>query len=116
MNSLKDLTNQEQKHLLDIAFGLDRLVILLLLETGLEIEDLIDLRVSDVDLEKGLLWASGKSIALSHETIVALKDYLKARPGQVYLLEGRCGKPITGKWKRCVLEKLIQMLGSRVKT
>ncbi|MFB3763682.1 MAG: hypothetical protein ACE14P_00370 [Methanotrichaceae archaeon] len=40
----------------------------------------------------------------STETIQELKDYLKTWPGQVYLLQGRCGKPITCKWKICVLE------------
>ncbi len=111
MHALENLTPQEQNRLLASAFGLDRLVLLLAFNTGLTIDDLIGLKVSDVDLEKGLLHASGKSIILSTETLAELKDYLKARPGQVYLLEGRCGKTITVKWKRCVLEKLLKRIG-----
>lgn len=111
MCDLEDLTEQEWKRLLESASGLDRLVILLLFETGLKIEDLICLRASDVDLEKGFLQASSKSINLSPEALSYMRSYLKARPGQVYLLEGRCGKPITSKWKRCVLDKQLQKVG-----
>lgn len=94
--------------MIDSAAGLDRLVIMLLLETGLRIEELIGIKVSDIDLEEGRLKTPDKGIALSPEMIQELRDYLEARPGQVYLLEGRCGKPITAKWKRCVLEKRLQ--------
>jgi integrase len=94
--------------LLCSAFGLDRLVILLLLDTGMDAGDLIRLRVSDIDLDKGLLRASSRSITLSKDSLTYLKGYLEARPGQTYLLEGRCGKPITCKWRRCVLDRLLQ--------
>jgi integrase len=108
VRSIKDLTERERKRLLKSASGLDRLVILLLLDTGLEAEDLIGLGVSDVDLDRGLLRASGRSIALSKDSLSVLKSYLGERPGQTYLLEGRCGKPITCKWRRCVLDRLLQ--------
>lgn len=81
---------------------------MLLLETGLNIEGLIGIKVSDIDLGEGMLKACGKSIVLSPRMIQELRDYLKTRPGQVYLLEGRCGKPITSRWRRCVLEKPLQ--------
>ncbi len=108
MRNPEGLTLQDYKRLLDSASGLDRLVITLLIETGLNIEDLISIKVLDIDLGEGLLKVRGKSIILSPEIIQEIRDYLKARPGQVYLLEGRCGKPITNKWRRCVLEKLLQ--------
>lgn len=102
------------KRLLNSATGVDRLAILLLLETGLKIEDLIGLKVSDIDLGEGFLKFSGKNIALTPEVIKELRGYLKARPGQIYLLEGRCGKPITSKWRRCVLEKRLQKARGQV--
>lgn len=113
MSGPDDISRQEYRRLIESATGLDRLAMMLLLETGLRIEDLIGIKVSDLDLAKGLLKTPAKCIDLSPETIEALRDYLKARPGQVYLLEGRCGKPITAKWKRCVLEKRLRGAGGR---
>lgn len=109
MDNLKNLTGPERRKLLDSVFGLDRIMLLLLFETGFEVEELISLRVSDADLDSGdIRTASGKRLRISHQSLSELKSYLKARPSQAYLFEGRCGKPITVKWKRCVLEKLLQ--------
>lgn len=109
MEDLKNLTEAERRKLLDLAFGFDRIMLLLLFETWLEVEELINLHVSDVDLESGSIrTTSGEKLKLSHQTLAELKSYLKARPSQIYLFEGRCGKPVTVKWKRCVLEKLLQ--------
>lgn len=81
----------------------------LIFETGLEVEDLIKLRVSDVDIEGGsILLPKGDRLKLSSQTLDELKSYLSSRPNQSFIFEGRCGKPITVKWKRCVLEKLLQ--------
>jgi len=102
----------EKKRLLDLASGMDRIIILLLFETGLDLESLINLRVSDLDIESGQLRvAPDRNIQLSSAALSEIKQFLKSRPGQVYLLEGRCGKPITSKWKRCVLENLQQRAG-----
>lgn len=102
-----DFKESEEKKLLDLASGMDRIILLLINETGLGIEDLIPLHVSDVDLESGsLLIVPHRKIYLSSQAMAEIKDYLKTRPGQKYLLEGRCGKPVTCKWKRCVLEPL----------
>ena len=99
--------SEKKKKLLNLASGMDRIILLLINETGLGLEDLIPLRVSDVDLESGsLLIAPHRKIHLSPQAMAEIKDYLKTRPGQRYLLEGRCGKPVTCKWKRCVLEPL----------
>lgn len=108
MDGLRELDGLEKKRLLNLASGLDRIVLLLLFETGLEIDHLINLRVSDLDLDRGQLRvANDKWIVLSNEAILEIKDYLKSRPGQSYLLEGRCGKPVTSKWKRCILDNLL---------
>ena len=102
------LTDSEQKKLLDMVSGLDKMALLLLLDTELELEDLINLRVQDMDLENGTLRiAPDRKLKLSSHAIAELREYLKSRPGQGYILEGRCGKNITCKWRRCVLERLL---------
>jgi len=95
--------------MLKSACGLDRIMLLLLFETGLKVEELINLRISDIDLERGFVRTpGGEMLQISSQTLEDMKSYLTARPGQGFLFEGRCGKPVTVKWKRCVLEKLIQ--------
>lgn len=111
-SSLSALDGTVKKRLLDLASGLDRIVLLLLFDTGLEIDQLIDLRVCDLDMQSGQLQVSeDRKISLSSVALSDIKEYLKSRPGQVYLLEGRCGKPVTVKWKRCVLEGLMLRAG-----
>ena len=105
---LNGFDDPEKKKILDSAYGLDRLMILMLMETGLSIEELVKLRVQHVDLEKGTIRTDcNKTTNLSVQAQAELWEYLKSRPGQVYLFEGRCGKPVTVKWKRCVLEKIL---------
>jgi integrase len=107
VNGLSELAEPEKRRLLDLASGMDRIILLLLFETGLDLESLINLRVSDLDMQSGQLQvAPDRKIQLSSSVLSEIKEFLKSRPGQVYLLEGRCGKPVTSKWKRCVLENL----------
>jgi integrase len=109
VDDLSDLAGPEKKRLLDLASAMDRIILLLLFETGLEIDHLINLRVSDLDMQKGLLRvAADRKIQLTGDALSEIREYLLSRPGQVYLLEGRCGKPVTRKWKRCVLENLLR--------
>jgi len=108
VNGLNEIAAPERERLLDLASGMDRIILLLLFETGLDLEYLIRLRVSDLDNESGQLRvAADRRIQLSSAALFEIKQFLKSRPGQVYLLEGRCGKPVTSKWKRCVLESLL---------
>jgi integrase len=112
VDGLSKLAELEKKRLLDLASGMDRIILLLLFETGLDLESLINLRVSDLDIESGLLRvAPDRNIQLSSAAHSEIKEYLKSRPGQVHLLEGRCAKPVTSKWKRCVLENLLLKAG-----
>ena len=103
------LSEKEKKKLLGCASGLDKIILLLLFETGLEIDDLIGVKTSDIDFQEEtmLIRTSGEEKRVSSATLAEIKSYLGGRPGQVYLLEGRCGKPITAKWKRCVLDKIL---------
>jgi integrase len=106
--NLRDLSLQERDRILDRVGGADRILLLLLFESGLEAEDLLNLRATDLDLEKGeLLLHGGKRIHLSPLLQSELAAYFRSRPSLTYLLEGRCGMPMTVKWKRCVLEKLL---------
>ncbi len=106
---IDDLTEKERRTMLESACGLDRIMLLLLFETGLKVEELISIRTLDVDLEGGYVRTpGGEKLKISSQTLTELKSFLLGRPGQGLLFEGRCGKPITVKWKRCVLEKLIQ--------
>lgn len=100
--------------MLDQVIGLDRIMILLLLETGLCVEDLIGLHTSDVDLQGGYVRsASGQRLKISDQMREELRHYLKGKPDKGFLFEGRCGKPVTAKWKRCVLERLLHAAGDR---
>ncbi len=88
--------------------GMDRIMLLLLFEGGLEVDELINVRASNIDMNEGIiLLPNGSRLKVSTQTLEEMKSYLEARPNQSYLFEGRCGKPITVKWKRCVLDKLI---------
>ncbi len=108
MNGPSELSEHEKKEMLDLASGMDRIILLLLFDTGLDLECLINLRVSDLDMERGQLRINeNRKIQLSRATLSEIKQYIKSHPGQVHLLEGRCAKPVTTKWKRCVLESLL---------
>ncbi len=107
MDDLRELEGLEKNTLLNLATGMDKIMLLLLFETGLDIHHLINLRVSDLDINNGQLRiAEDKQITISNAALIEIREYLKSRPGQIYLLEGRCGKPVTIKWKRCILENL----------
>lgn len=110
MGTLKSLSEKEKKALLASFSGLDRIMLMLLLDLGLEVEDLIGIKISNIDLLEGtiLIRPSGEKKKISPKVLAELKNYLETRSGQVYLFEGRCGKPVTGKWKKCTLEKRIK--------
>ncbi|MEI8004421.1 MAG: hypothetical protein WCG94_08780 [Methanothrix sp.] len=78
MDDLRELAGLEKKRLLDLASAMDRIILLLLL---------INLRVSDLDMQKGQLRvAEDRKIQLSCAAFSEIKEYLLSRPGQVYLL------------------------------
>jgi integrase len=110
MKSLKALSRKDRKRMVRALSGMDRILLLLLIETGLSAQELRETRVSDLNLVRGAIRArpSGKAFVLSQEVLRELGSYLASRPGQTYLFEGRCGKPVTGRWQRCVLERLLR--------
>jgi integrase len=110
---MRPLDEQERKKLIDAAVsGLDRALMLVLLDTGLKVLDVASLKVSDLVLESGSLHIpSGENIKLSEETIAELARLTTSRAGQALLFEGRCGKPVTARWERCVMDKLMKITG-----
>lgn len=114
MGILENLSERDRKVMLDSSSGLDRIMLLLLVDSGLRVEDLIGVKTSDIDLESGTIFIRSirEKKKISPKVMAELKSYLETRPGQVYLFEGRCGKPMTGKWKRCFLEKKMKRASS----
>jgi integrase len=106
---LGKLEPDQKEAMLRAVQGMDRIMLLMLLSTGLPLKDLIELRIFDLNLEDGFVSApSGQRLALSSELLQELKGYVRDRPPRGYLFEGLCGKPVTVKWRRCVLDKLLE--------
>jgi site-specific recombinase XerD len=84
----------------------DRAILLVLLDTGTKVRELVGLCVEDVDLEvgSGYLWvgddleSGGRCLALGPESCAALRGYLKVRvaaPGIDALFVSRQGQPLS---------------------
>jgi site-specific recombinase XerD len=84
----------------------DRAVLLVLLDTGIKVRELVDLCMEDVDLEvgSGYLWvgedleSGGRCLALGSESCAALRGYLRVRvaaPGIDALFVSRQGQPLS---------------------
>jgi len=94
----------------------DYAIIRLLLDTGLRVGELVDLRLDDVDLELGFVMVGqsaadgGRFISLSQETCDALRDYLQVRPfvpAVDHLFLSREGNPISIR----TVQRLIRLYG-----
>jgi integrase len=108
MNLLKDLDeNASERLLARAACSLDRIAIMLLIETGLDLSFLLTMKVSDVDTASRIIRLQQGDLRISEKLADALASYTKGRSQGSYLLEGRCGKPLTPKWERCVLNKIL---------
>ena len=130
-SALRSLSPEERERLLSaLGSESDKIMLRLLLETGLPLEDLLGAKVSDLDPDLGLLRlrkggervGEGKEdgeggemetevIPLSPELLRMLIEHLETHPGKVYLFEGRCGKPVGPKWIRCAIEPAAERLG-----
>ena len=109
--ALKPLNQKVQRCLQESLSERNQIIYLILQDSGLPIGDLLDAKVTDLDLERGILRLKSKEILLTSATTTELKRLLNQFPGRVYLFEGRCGKPVTAKWVRCVLEPSARKLG-----
>ena len=120
-SDLLPLSLEERERLLSaLNYENDKIMLRLLLETGLPLEDLLGAKVSDLDRDRGLLRLrrEGKEgepeaeiIPLSPELLRMLIEHLETHPGKVYLFEGRCGKPVGPKWIRCAIGPAAERLG-----
>lgn len=120
-SDLLPLSLEEREQLLSaLGSESDKIMLQLLLETGLPLEDLRGAKVSDLDRDRGLLRLRGggkegepeaEIIPLSPELLAAVEDYVEKNPGKTYLFEGRCGKPVGPKWIRCAIEPAAERLG-----
>jgi site-specific recombinase XerD len=86
----------------------NRAILLVLLDTGIKVQELIDLRVYDLDLSLGRgqvrvhqdLSLAGRRLQLSPETSAALQAYLQVRSpalGVDHLFVSRRGRPLSAR-------------------
>ncbi len=102
--------------------GQDRLIIQLLASTGIRNAEACALRISDIDLELGILLVrcgkGGKQrkVGLSSTAMNVLKEHLKKnqRPAEAFLLLSAKGKPLTidGLYQR--VERMGRQAGMQV--
>lgn len=84
----------------------DHALLLLLLDTGIKVRELVDLRLEDLDLNvgTGYVWigddlqSGGRGLSLGAETCAALRTYLRVRasvPGVDHLFVSRQGESLS---------------------
>jgi len=97
----------------------DRVLILLLLRTGMRIGEALGLRLNDLDLQdrkvhlfQGEKNSMGRVVYLSDDVLLALKLWLRRRdPNQMFVFHGRGNKPICYSTGRSRFVKYIQKAG-----
>jgi integrase/recombinase XerD len=97
----------------------DRAMILLLLRTGMRIGELLETRVSDVNLKErkilifeGEKNRTGRVVYFSNDALVALKDWFKARdPNKEFLFYSQRGLTISYPAVRMIFCKYLDKAG-----
>jgi site-specific recombinase XerD len=100
----------------------DRAILLLLLETGLKVGELVELRVEDVVLEAGQgyvlvgqdLGSGGRCLAIGAEACAALRACLRVRvsaPGVEELFVSRQGRPLSVRSVQRLVSGYAQLAG-----
>ncbi len=91
-----------------------------MMQTGLRVEELINLRIDDIDFKERTLLVQGKGnrerlVPLTRNTCLALKAYLAVRnpvsPRVSSLFLNRQGEPLTGKALYYLFQELCQEAG-----
>lgn len=92
-------------------------IVSLMLDTGLRVGELVRLKLSDVDLDRGTFKVIGKGnkereVPLEEASTAALRRYLDKRPQAEIeaLFLSRSGKPLTGNAVRLMLHRLRDKL------
>ncbi len=116
MSEIKYLDRDEIIELSRVAEGMDRLILNLLLDTGMRVGELVATKVEDVNFDYGFIRLSAKrtktkkfrTVRVSAPLIQKLKEYIK--PGQVYLFPGYSNGHISVS----TVQKRIAALAERV--
>lgn len=93
-------------------------IILLMLDAGLRLGEVVQLHIADLDLEgaRAKVWGKGskeREVPLGHRTVQAIEDYLDTRreSDHPHLFLDRWGKPISGSAIQNVFKRLKEKLG-----
>lgn len=93
------LTKDEVKKLIESAENKKhKMMIKLLYSSGLRLNELISLKIGDLEFNENIGWVRGgkggkdRIFILSNRMIDELKNFTKDRPGENFLFEGRNGK------------------------
>lgn len=93
----------------------DKLIILFLYSTGVRVSELISIKVSHLDLERGEVRVFGKGkkeriVFLPDQLINLLKEYLKRRKkNSGHLVLNRRSKPLTDRGIRLIIKKYAKI-------
>ncbi|MBN1642158.1 MAG: tyrosine-type recombinase/integrase [Anaerolineae bacterium] len=100
----------------------DRAIVLLLLDAGIKVRELVDLQMQDVDLDVGggYLWvgqdleSGGRALALGPEACAAMRSYLRLRapaPGVDCVFVSRQGQPLSPRTVQRLVSGYAQAAG-----
>ena len=122
------LFKNEYKALLYQALGntRDYAILMVFLQTGIRVSELVNLRVGDIDLEnKTLTVRQGKgkkdrSIPLEEQALKAIKDYKKERAGELIIEEdvfflAKNGTSLDQRTVRYIVHKYLEQAGVKKK-
>ncbi|MEM4647883.1 MAG: tyrosine-type recombinase/integrase [Candidatus Pacearchaeota archaeon] len=95
-----------------------RLIIKMLYYTGMRVSELINLKINDIDIEKGEAIIKGKGnkqrrIFLPSKLQQELKEWISERKDWIYLFSEK--KPLTARNIQKILNKLVKSLGLKKK-
>lgn len=119
------LSEKEMERLLNLPFHgktgpRDRAILELLYASGLRVSELVNLRLSDLNMEGGFLIVVGKRskeriVPIGRSALSAIRAYLEAsRPKGPFLFQGKKGGRITRQavWK--IVKKYGRLIASKV--
>ena len=118
MDEIQFLEKEEVNYILEVAEGRDKVVIMLLLDTGCRVGEVVTSRVRDVDWERGYLRLQAKrtkskrfrTVRMSEPVLRALKDYVGDRGPDEWLFPGR-KEHLTTRAVQIALDKVAERAG-----
>lgn len=117
MDTIHYLSLWEWEALLEQASGRDRLIILLLYDSGMRVGELVTTKVEDIDFEHCFIriqssrtkTKSFRTCRICQHTLQAVKEYVQ--PGQEWLFHGRCSGHLSKRTIQLTLDRLAQAAG-----